>query len=274
MTYSRFVTRSCAGVLGMVAALSVGLGAAQAQSDPRNLEGTWANLPTNSPFLIGDDLPYKPEGQNLAADRIAAFRAGKTIANAHLTCRPTGVQGFTAPKGPVLVVRTKTELVFISQEDREVRRIFMNETEHPKGLHPTYSGHSIGHWEGNTLVVDTVGFNAYGILDEAGNPHSENMHLVERFTLSDDGKTLTNELTVTDPTFYTAPFTRKRVWTRNPGVKLLDYDCAENPRADLFEIMSFDKDWFKPTCIRDVVDGIASEKVACGVTYKAPDEHQ
>ncbi|EIZ80075.1 hypothetical protein WSK_1442 [Novosphingobium sp. Rr 2-17] len=270
MTSARFLKPFRATILTAVAALSLGASVAYAQADPVDFEGTWRDLPTNSPFLIGRDLPYKPEAQNIAADRMAAFKKGATVANAHLTCRPTGVQGFTAPKGPVLIARSKDELVFISQEDREVRRIFMNEKEHPSGLRPTYSGHSIGHWEGKTLVVDTVGFNKYGQLDEAGDPHSDQMHMVERYTMSDDGNMLTNELTITDPVYYTAPFTRTRVWAKNAGVKLLDYDCAENPRADLFEVMTFDKEWFKPTCVRPVADGIAGETVVC--TPRKPED--
>jgi len=264
MTHPRYSFSVRAGVLsGVVVVLSQWTAMAHAASDPRNFEGTWRDAPTNSAFLIGSNLPYKPEGQNIAADHMALFREGKAAANAHLTCRPTGVQGFTAPKGPVLAVQSAEKLVLISQEDREGRRIWLNQTSHPKNLRPSYSGHSIGHWEGNTLVVDTIGFNGHGQLDEAGNPHSDQLHLVERLTKSDDGETLTNELTVTDPVYYKEPFTKTRIWHSNLGVKLLDYDCAENPRADTFESMTFDHDWFKPTCFRTVEKGMASEKVIC-----------
>ena len=90
--------------------------------------------------------------------------SGHAFASAHLTCRPTGVQGITSPKEAVLVMQTPEELIFIAQEDREVRRIWLN-SDHPKDLRPSYSGDAIGHWEGNTLVVDVVGFNGKVQLD-------------------------------------------------------------------------------------------------------------
>jgi hypothetical protein len=237
---------------------------AGAASDPRNLEGMWTDLPTNNPFVLGIDLPYKPEAQNIAADRIKWFRAGAAYASAHLMCRPTGVQGITSPKGPVLIQQTPEKLVMISQEDREVRYIYFN-AEHPKDLKPTYSGHAVGHWEGNTLVVDVTGYNGLGQLDEVGNPHSEQLHLVQKITKSADGRTLDTELTFTDPVYYKNSFTKTRKWRHIPGTKMLDYDCSENPRTDLFDMLTFTESnrSFEPLCYRTVNKGIASEKVVC-----------
>jgi hypothetical protein len=238
--------------------------AATPPNDPHNFEGTWTDLPAASPFLLGVDLPYKPEAQNIAADHLQAFEAGHTFASAHLTCRPTGVQGITSPKEAVLVMQTPEELIFISQEDREVRRIWLN-SEHPKDLRPSYSGDAIGHWEGNTLVVDVVDFNGKGQLDEVGNPHSNQLHLVQRITKSPEGNTLTSVYSFTDPVFYTKPFTKTKQWRRSEGSRLLDYDCAENPRTDLFDTLTFNdrNASFKPTCVRPVNNGAASDKVVC-----------
>jgi hypothetical protein len=235
-----------------------------ANTDPKNFEGTWADLPTASPFLLGIDLPYKPETQNIASDHIHWFKSGNAYASAHLTCRPTGVQGITAPKGPVLILQTPDKVVLIAEEDREVRRIYLN-AEHPKDLKPSYSGDSVAHWDGNTLVVDVIGYNGLGQLDEVGNPHSKQMHVVQRISKSADGNELTSEFTFTDPLYYKTPFVKVRKWRRIPGVKLLDYDCAENPRADLFEPMTFVKTnaSFKPVCVREMDGGIAAENVTC-----------
>jgi len=243
---------------------------ADVASDPRNLEGMWTDLPTNNPFVLGVDLPYKPEGQNIAADRIKWFKEGNAYASAHLTCRPTGIQGITSPKGPVLIQQTPEKLVLISQEDREVRKIFFA-AEHPKDLQSTYSGHAVAHWEGNTLVIDVIGYNGKGQLDEVGNPHSDQLHLVQKITKSVDGNTLNIEFTFTDPVYYTKPFTKTRAWRRIPGTKLLDYDCSENPRADLYELQTFTEtnQSFKPICVRPVNKGIAAEKVVCTVPPSA-----
>jgi hypothetical protein len=238
-------------------------------TDPKNFEGTWADLPTNSPFLLGIDLPYKPEAQNLASDHIKWFKAGNAHASAHLTCRPTGVQGITAPKAPVIIMQTPEKVVFISEEDREVRKAYFS-AEHPKDLKPSYSGDAIAHWDGDTLVIDVVGYNGLGQMDEVGNPHSAQLHLVQRISKSADGNTLTSEFTFTDPVYYTKPFVKVRKWRRIPGVKLLDYDCSENPRSDLYEPMTFTKDneGFKPTCVREVKDGVAADDVTCRVPPK------
>lgn len=231
-------------------------------SDPRNFEGTWTDLPTNNPFLLGIDLPYKPEAQNIAAARLEWFKEGHANANPHLTCRPTGVQGVTSPKGPVLIVQTPEKLVFISEEDREVRKVYF-EDEHPADLQPSYSGDAIAHWDGDTLVIDTVGFNGKGQLDEVGNPHGTQLHMVQRITKSDDGNYLEQEITFTDPEYYEEPFTKTRTWQRISGVKLTDYDCAENPRSDLFENLTWTNDWFRPTCVLPVENGEAADRVVC-----------
>lgn len=252
-------------VVGFAAVLSWGGAAfAAGADDRRNFEGTWmrASMRDASDFILGIDLPYKPETQNIAADHLQLFKDGRSAASAHLTCRPTGVQGVTATKGIMLILQTPAKLAMIFQEDREVRHVYMNQS-HPKKLSPTYSGHSVGRWEGDTLVIDTVGYNGKGQLDEMGNPHSNQLHVVERWTQSADGNTLTIDFTFTDPVYYTEPFTKTREYRRAPGQRVGDYDCAENPRSDDFEGLTFEHDWFKPTCVRLVNNGVAADKVVC-----------
>jgi hypothetical protein len=241
-------------------------GAAAAQkdpiTDPQNFDGTWTDLPSNSPFLLGIDLPYKPAAQDIASERLEFFKNGHVAASAHLTCRPTGVQGVTSPKGPVLILQTPEKLVFVQEEDREVRKVYLNE-EHPKDIKPSYTGDSVAHWEGNTLVIDTIGYNGKGQMDEVGNPHGKKLHMVQRLSKSADGNMLTNVITFDDPEYYKQPFTKTRQWQRFSGVKLDDYDCAENPRTDLFDHLTWQHDWFRPTCVFAVTDGKAAEKISC-----------
>lgn len=239
--------------------------AASAENDTRDFAGMWrrVTVPRDpSDFIIGADLPYKPEAQTIAATHRELFKQARAAASAHLTCRPTGVQGVSTPKEAVLIMQTPEKLAMISQEDREVRHVYMNKT-HPKKLQPTYSGHSVGRWEGNVLVIDTIGYNGKGQLDEMGNPHSNQLHVIERWTKSDDGNTLNATFTITDPVNYTQSFDAKRQYRRTPGMRLLDYDCAENPRSDDFSNLTFEHDWFKPTCIRPVENGISADKVVC-----------
>jgi hypothetical protein len=233
-------------------------------SNHPDLRGTWMRASTHdaADFILGVDLPYRPQAQNIAADHLQLFKEGRSAASAHLTCRPTGVQGVSATKSVMLILQSPKEIVMVFQEDREVRHIYMNQPQ-PKNVVPTYSGHSVGHWEGNTLVVDTVGYNGKGQLDEMGNPQSNQLHVVERWTPSADGNTLTVQFTFTDPVYYTRPFTKTRVYRRAPGQRVGDYDCAENPRSDDFANLTFEHDWFKPVCVRQVKDGVAADKVVC-----------
>lgn len=90
----------------------------------------------------------------------------------------------------------------------------------------TLLGQSYGHWEGGTLVVETVGVNA-GWINQSGTPQSIDAHFVERFTRDDDGRRLRYSLTVTDPQTFTAPVTMRRSWIAMPNERLLPFRCTE-----------------------------------------------
>jgi len=99
---------------------------------------------------------------------------------------------------------------------------------HPKDVEPTWFGNSIGKWEGDTLVVDTIGFNDRTWIDTAEHPHSEAMHVVERFQRL-DARHLGYEITVEDPKMYTKPIKNTRVFAlMKPGEELMEHVCEEN----------------------------------------------
>lgn len=251
--------RACC--LAILASSLAPLAAAHAESaDPRDFEGTWMQV--GGSLFLGVDLPYTVEGQNIAADRLQWVKQGHAAATPHMTCRPTGVAGMIGAKGPILILQSPKKMNVITQEDREVRFIYMDR-KHPRKLEPTYSGHSVARWEGNTLVIDTVGFNGLGQLDEVANPQSDQSHVVEKWTKFPDGDMIYVEYTVTDPVYYTEPLTIQRWLKRAPGARVADYDCAENPREDDFANLTFTNELFKPACVRPVVDGVAAEKVVC-----------
>jgi len=106
------------------------------------------------------------------------------------------------------------------------RTIYMDGRTHPKNLDPSYYGHSTGKWEGDTLVVDTVGFNE-GFWISRGIPTTERLHMIERFTRT-DSNTMKYEVTVDDPGAYTAPWTAGFLLSWNQGVELFEYICQEN----------------------------------------------
>jgi hypothetical protein len=145
-------------------------------------------------------------------------------------CYPGGVPGqLLYPFEPFYAVQTPQEVWMIWQRDHMVRRIFLNR-EHSKDLKPSWFGESVGHYEnGDTLVVDTIGLlPAKGsYIDNFRTPHSEKLHVVERFTISADGKNLAAVATVDDPDAYNAPLTMTQHWFRFDA-PMLETVCAEN----------------------------------------------
>ncbi len=109
------------------------------------------------------------------------------------------------------------------------RQIFMDGRQHPPAdeLDSTWLGHSIGRWDGDTLVIDTVGFNDRWWFDRRGHPHTEQLHTIERWTRKDLGH-LENVVTIDDPGAYSKPFTVRFMATWTPGDELLEYICQEN----------------------------------------------
>jgi len=107
------------------------------------------------------------------------------------------------------------------------RQIFVDGRKHPADPDPTWYGHSIGWYEGRTFVVDTVGFNDKFWFDFKGHPHTERLHIVERYTRT-NANTLVNQVTITDPGAYSKPFTVTFTATLRPGDELIEYICNEN----------------------------------------------
>jgi hypothetical protein len=114
-------------------------------------------------------------------------------------CWAVGVPNFLLiPARPTYFIQTPAKVVMISETDHSVRHIHMN-VPHSKDLKPSWYGESVGRYEGNELVVDTIGQNGFSFIDNFRTPHGPKLHVVERFRVIDDGKTLEAELTIEDP---------------------------------------------------------------------------
>ena len=157
------------------------------------------------------------------AEQVVKRRLSKEDPEAN--CLPAGI-----PRGspyPWRIVQTPTHYFILFEGNiHSYRQIFMN-TKHPEDPDPSWYGHSVGHWEGNTLVVDTVGFNDKFWFDYVGHPHTEKLHTVERYTRTDQGH-MAIEVTIDDPGAYTEPFTTVGRATLMVGAELLEYICQEN----------------------------------------------
>jgi hypothetical protein len=158
----------------------------------------------------------------------AKFKATDLKSNdPNLACLPLGLPRFmVSVPYPFEIFQVPTRIIVIQEGPQTMRQIHMNR-EHPKDLDPTYSGDSIGKWEGDTLIVDTIGFNDKTWLDGGGLPHSEALHLVERIRRVDHD-TLVDDFTIEDPKAYTKPIMTHQVYKLKPDWEIHEYVCEEN----------------------------------------------
>src|SRR5688572_24050021 len=155
------------------------------------------------PILAVPKVPFQPWARAVYDDR------QKHELEPHTRCKPSGVaRQFLTPYGVEFVDLAELQRVYIFDigGPHTYRTIYMDGRTHPANVKPSYYGHSIGWWEGDTLIIDTVGFNEGFWMDRDGLPHTEKLHTIERFTRS-DAAALKYELTVDDPGAYTRPWT-------------------------------------------------------------------
>ncbi len=194
----------------------------------RDLSGVWVGNEDADTFSTGE-LPLKP----WAAEKFRTVKPGygphaSALSNDPLQdCLPPGVPRILLVPFPMQIAQIPGEVVMLFEYDHYVRHIYMNRREHPKGLQATWMGDSIGHWDANTFLVDTIGLTEKSWLDQVGHPHSDDLHVVERIRRI-DRETLEDDLTMDDPKAYTRPWTGKRVFKLRPGWHLMEYICEDH----------------------------------------------
>jgi hypothetical protein len=171
-------------------------------------------------------VPFTPKGERLYQERLENLQKDDPEAR----CLPPGVPRMLYTPYPTQIIQLADRVVFIYEGGAHIWRvIWLDGRQHPKDPDPTWLGDSVGRWEGDTLVVDVVGFNDKSWLDNAGHPHSEKLHVVERFSRP-SLDTLRYEATIDDPEYYTRPWTVPLSIKWTPGEELLEYICQENNR--------------------------------------------
>lgn len=198
-------------VLGIGVAACVSVGARDVVPD---ISGIWGPRFVES---LAEDPPLLP-------DAAKAFAQLQPESDPLARCKPPGLTRLMNLAFQFEIVQTPEVVYFLMEYGQHVRRIYIGGT-HPVDPFPTWFGHSIGHWEGRTLVVDTIGFNDQSWLDMRGHPHSEALHVVERYTLSDDGRNLSAAMVIDDPAVYSKPWdTVTKTYSRSAG-PILEYIC-------------------------------------------------
>lgn len=143
--------------------------------------------------------------------------AGKIGFTPSSSCRQAGIPAYWLAGGPFFFVQTLKEVVIVEEGDRHARHIYMD-VPHSANPKPSWFGESVGRYEGDTLVVDTIGLNAKTFVDNYRTPHTEKLHIVERFRMIDDGKTLEVQFTVDDPDTFNQPWQAIRRYGRVQAV--------------------------------------------------------
>jgi len=142
-------------------------------------------------------------------------------------CNLPGVPQVNAVPYPYKILQSPTQITILYEAIRTFREIFIDGRKFPEDMQPAWLGYSIGHWDGDTLVVETAGQNDKSWLDSGGHPHTEQLRVTEKFRRRNFG-TIDLETTIDDPGAYSKPWTVKYELRYMPDTELLEYVCTEN----------------------------------------------
>jgi hypothetical protein len=172
--------------------------------------------------VVGNDLPYRAE----ALEKRKQNFAGRATLDPETKCWLSGVPRITYMPYPFQIVQQADKINILYEYNHTLRHIYMNGNPHPEGPIDWWMGDSRGRWEGNTLVVDVVHFTDQTWFDRAGNFHSEQLHVVERYTPTDRDHLL-YEVTIDDPKVFTRSWTMRMPLYRRvePDAEVLEYEC-------------------------------------------------
>jgi hypothetical protein len=189
-----------------------------------NIAGVGPGAPQRTPVERVVDVPFQPWAKALYEQRLATLQKDDPEGY----CLPPGVPRMMATPFPFQIFQLPDRVVFLYEGGAHVwREIFTDGRPHAKDPNPTFLGDSIGHWEGDTLVVDATGFNDKTWLDQDGHPHTESLHVMERYTRTDE-MTLRYEISIDDPDTYTSTWSTAYTIPWQPGAELAEYICQEN----------------------------------------------
>lgn len=144
-------------------------------------------------------------------------------------CLPFGMTRAMNTPEPMQIIQNDKYLAFLFEQNSWFTVVPIDGRAHGNGI-PTWFGDSVGRWDGDTLVIDTVNFNGKTRLDTIGHPHSEQMHLTQRFSRPDLGH-LSYEVTVDDPKTFTKPWKNTRTFTLRTDWEIMEYSCEENNKS-------------------------------------------
>lgn len=209
-------------VLGLLA------GAAAIAEDAARMTGVWQVVGHAGQLqtIDGKEPPLLPAARQTYQQNRAAIKAGDRRLDLTNQCLPPGVPRLLFTQMPFELLPQRERVVFMYQWNR-LARIADLDRPHSEPLGPTWLGQSISRWEGKALVVDTNAFNDRTFLDDAGMPHSDQLHVVERYTLDRSGNRLSATLRIEDPQTFAAPWEARVQFRRLRGAQIAEDVCVE-----------------------------------------------
>ncbi|HTY92857.1 MAG TPA: hypothetical protein VMC02_03145 [Steroidobacteraceae bacterium] len=189
--------------------------------------GKWAIVSPGGHLLTtaGSEPPLNAAGKALYAKRRSALKSGDHRIDPVSTCLMHGIPRLLLAPYPFLILQTTRNVSFVHEVNHTFRIIYWNHPP-PEDVDPTYLGSASARLDGRTLVIDSSGFNDLTWLDYAGLPHGEKLQVEERYTRVDPD-TIHGTVTITDPDFYTAPWTARFTLKRQPGMALKENVCMD-----------------------------------------------
>jgi hypothetical protein len=230
-----------AGVgLATLAAVSVlSAWACRAEGAP-DVSGTyWATQYSAKIQVVGGgDLPFTTAGKAAYEQNIAGLKDGSITDAARKFCVPDGLPRLLATPYPFEIISSPPgQITIVYELNHQIRPIAMDKplpSDKQLEPYPYYNGHSVGHFEGDTLVVESAGFNEKTFLDATGAPHTDAMHTIERIRRSSPTQ-LEDVVTIHDPQYYSRDWQARFLYTLRDDVRLEDYVCGE-PHRDLSSV--------------------------------------
>jgi hypothetical protein len=202
-------------------------------SDPRNFEGLWVGLGAKR-SVDGSPPPYLPVVRAELQRLMDLDRRGQPTVAKGTLCRPGTMLDIGINQFPTQILQRPGEILFIAEEGRSIWRVFMDRP-HPTTVKPSLSGDHVGHWEANTLVIDSIGFKATPI-QIFGGGNSSALHVTTRMTRANtgdkrNGDRIVISRVIDDPKFYSHPWTQVAVARWRPDLQMLEFNCEESPPA-------------------------------------------
>ena len=231
------VAASCVWLLSASAFAQAAPPVRQAQGEP-NLTGVWAPYrggrgtdpalapPPATPLTLKPEFA-KPFEAKRAADAVAAEK-GEPVASGAVACVPYGMpRMMSVALYPIEILPTPGQITIVTEAFSEVRRVYMNVRQLPMGdVPPGYYGRSVGRWDGDTLVIDTIGIKA-AVPAYQNMPHSDEMRITERVRLI-TSDILHDRITIDDPLVLDKPVTYTLAYKRMPGYEMVEFVCDNN----------------------------------------------